>query len=212
VRLSARRAGRRHGEVTVDYGTAVEVRGRLTTARGAGVARRPVWIVTRGAAGVGRAPERHRVRTDRGGRFRLRLPPGSSRRVSVAFHGGGGFAPTRLRPLALRVRAAVSLAAEPTELRTGESVRLRGRVRLGPAHVSRRGKLIAIQYLERATGRWRPALVVRTDAKGRFDTTYRFRYVTGVAAIRLRASAPAEGGWPFARGSSSPVTITVQGG
>jgi len=79
-------------------------------------------------------------------------------------------------------------------------------------YVSRRGKLVAIQYLERATGRWRPALVVRTDAKGRFDTSYRFRYVTGVARIRLRATAPAEGGWPFARGSSSPVTITVSSG
>jgi hypothetical protein len=96
-------------------------------------------------------------------------------------------------------------------LRTGESVRLRGRVRLGPAHLSRRGKLIAIQYLERATKRWRPALVVRTDAKGRFDTSYRFRYLTEDARIRLRATAPAEGGWPFARGSSPPVTVTVRG-
>jgi hypothetical protein len=112
----------------------------------------------------------------------------------------------------LRVRAGVSLAADPTELRTGESVHLRGRVRLGPARVSGRGKLIAIQYLERATRRWRPALVVRTDAAGRFDTSYRFRYVTGVARIRLRATAPAEGGWPFARGSSTPVTITVRSG
>jgi hypothetical protein len=34
--------------------------------------------------------------------------------------------------------------------------------------------------------------------------------VTGVARIRLRATAPAEGGWPFARGSSLPVTISVR--
>jgi hypothetical protein len=104
----------------------------------------------------------------------------------------------------------VTLAADPTDLHTGDSVNLRGRVRLGSAHVSGRGKLVAIQYLERATKRWRPALVVRTDAEGRFDTSYRFRYVTGVASIRLRATAPAEGGWPFARGSSLPVTISVR--
>ncbi len=194
---------------TVDYGTAAEVRGRLTDARGTGVGGRRVAVVAREAAGIGGAPERRRVVTDRGGRFALRLPPGTSRRIAVAFHGGGGFAPAS-RSLALRVRAAVSLAVEPAELHTGESIRLRGRVRLGPAHVSGRGKLIAIQYLERATGRWRPALVVRTDAKGRFETSYRFRYVTGVARIRLRATAPAEGGWPFARGSSPPVTITVR--
>jgi hypothetical protein len=197
--------------LTVDYGTAVEVRGQLTDARGVGIGRRAVAVTVRAAAGIG-APERHRVLTDPAGRFVLRLPPGTSRRVTVAFHGGRGLAPARRRSLPLRVRAGVRLTADPAALHTGESVRLRGRVRLGPARVSGRGKLIAIQYLERATKRWRPALVVRTDAAGRFDTSYRFRYVTGVARIRLRATAPAEGGWPFARGSSSPLTITVRSG
>jgi hypothetical protein len=206
-----RRASAGGPGLTVDYGTAVEVRGRLTDAQRRGVDGGPVTVVVRGAAGIGGAPERRRVLTDRGGRFGLRLPAGTSRRLAVAFHGGDGLAAAPRRSLALRVRAAVSLAAEPTELDTGESVRLHGRVLLGPARVSRRGKLVAIQYLERATGRWRPALVVRTDARGRFDTKYRFRYVTGLAEIRLRATAPAEGGWPFARGSSAPVTVTVRG-
>ncbi len=197
--------------LTVDYGTAVEVRGRLTDAQRRGVDGQRVAVVVRGAAGIGGAPERRRPVTDRGGRFGLRLPAGTSRRILVSFHGGGGLAPAPRRSLALRVRAAVSLAAEPTELDTGESVRLHGRVLLGQARVSRRGKLVAIQYLERATGRWRPALVVRTDSKGRFDTKYRFRYVTGLAEIRLRATAPAEGGWPFSRGSSAPVTVEVHG-
>jgi hypothetical protein len=206
TRLAAERSA-----LTVDYGTAVEVVGRLAHSDGGGVVGRPVTVAVRAPAGGGPAPRPRRVVTGRGGRFAVWLPPGTSRRVTVAFRGGGGFAPAPRRSLALRVRAGVSLAAEPTALRTGESVRLRGRVRLGSAHVSRRGKLIAIQYLERETGRWRPALVVRTDAKGRFDTTYRFRYVTGEARIRLRATAPAEGGWPFARGSSQPVTVTVHG-
>jgi hypothetical protein len=198
--------------LTVDYGTAVAMRGRLTDARGAAVTGRLVTVGVRAAAGIGRGPERRTVITDRDGRFGLRLPPGTSRHLTVAFHGGGGFAPAARRSLTLRVRAGLSLIADPTELRTGESVHLHGRVRLGPAQVSGRGKLVAIQYLERATKRWRPALVVRTDAKGRFDTSYRFRYVTGVARIRLRATAPAEGGWPFARGSSAPVTVTVRSG
>lgn len=197
--------------LTVDYGTAVVVRGRLTDAHGVGVGERPVAIIVRSAAGVG-VPERRHVLTDADGQFESRLPSGTSRRVAVTFHGGGGFAPAHRRSLNLRVRAGISLVAGPAELHTGESVHLRGRVRLGPAQVSRRGKLVAIQYLERATKRWRPALVVRTDAAGRFDTSYRFRYVTGLARIRLRATAPAEGGWPFARGSSSPVTVTVRGG
>ncbi len=209
VRLMA--SGGKGSGLTVDHGTSVEVRGTLTDAQRRGIEGRAVTVVVRGAAGVGGAPERRRVVTGRGGRFALSLPAGTSRRVVVSFHGGGGFAAAPRRSLALRVRAAVSLAADPVELDTGESVRLHGRVRLGPARVSGRGKIVAVQYLERATGRWRPALVVRTDAKGRFDTKYRFRYVTGLAEIRLRATAPAEGGWPFARGSSAPVTVTVHG-
>ncbi|MFT3864511.1 MAG: hypothetical protein QM729_09585 [Solirubrobacterales bacterium] len=213
ARVAADRRSPRPGgsALTVDYGTAAEVVGRLADRGGGGIAGRPLTVLVRMAPGGGPAPRPRRVVTGRGGRFALPLPPGASRHVTVAFHGGGGLAAAPRRSLALRVRAGVRLVAEPTDLRTGESVRLRGRVRLGPARVSRRGKLIAIQYLERATGRWRPALVVRTDAKGRFATSYRFRYVTGEARIRLRANAPAEGGWPFARGSSPPVTVTVHG-
>ena len=198
--------------LTVDYGTAVEVRGRLTDAHGAAAAGRPVAVVARAAGGSGGTPQRRRVVTDPAGRFALRLPPGTSRRVLVSFHGGGGLAPARHRPLALRVRAAVSLAAAPLRLRTGEAVTLSGRVRPGPARIPARGKLVTVQYLERASGRWRPALVVRTGARGRFKAHYRFRYITGAARIRLRATALPEAGWPYAAGSSPPVTLVVHGG
>ena len=79
------------------------------------------------------------------------------------------------------------------------------------APIPRRGKLVAIQYLEAATRRWRPVLVTRSDHGGRFRARYRFRYVSGSAAIRLRATALAEERWPYAPGSSRPVTVRVQG-
>jgi len=223
VAYLAEGGGGRRGGLTVDYGTRVEVVGRLTDARGDGLGARlthargdglggrPVAVVARATGGVARAPERRRVITDGSGRFRLRLPAGTSRRVLVSFHGGGGFAPVRHRPLALRVRAAVSLAAVPARLRTGESVTLSGRVLPGAARIPARGKLVTVQYLERASGRWRPALVVRTGARGRFKARYRFRYVTGAARIRLRATALPESGWPYASGSSPPVTVQVRG-
>jgi hypothetical protein len=224
--------------LTVDFGTAVEVRGRLTSRdggkgrggadpddadlgfahdnlgladAGAGIAGRSVTIVARPTAGIGRGPERRRVVTDRHGHFDLRLPAGVSRSVTVAFHGGRGLAATSDHPLALRVRAAVSLAAAPPSLRTGESVTLTGRLRPGPALLPARGKLVTVQYLEQASGRWQPALVTRTDARGRFKVSYRFRYVTGAARIRLRATALPEAGWPYASGSSAPVTVEVRG-
>jgi hypothetical protein len=79
------------------------------------------------------------------------------------------------------------------------------------APLPRRGKLIAIQYLEAATGRWRPVLLTRSDHSGRFSARYRFRYVSGAASIRLRAVALAEDRWPYAPGASPPVTVHVTG-
>jgi hypothetical protein len=151
------------------------------------------------------------VRTGEQGGFELRLPPGPSRRVNVVFAGDGGLDKSTRQPLELRVRSGVSLRAVPQTLRTGEAIRLSGRVRSSGAAIPRRGKLVAIQYLEEATHRWRPVLVTRTDHHGHFRAHYRFRYVTGRAAIRIRATALAEERWPYAPGSSPPVAVRVQG-
>ncbi|HKO38008.1 MAG TPA: hypothetical protein VJU14_06540, partial [Solirubrobacterales bacterium] len=151
------------------------------------------------------------VRTGEQGGFELALPPGPSRRVTVTFLGDGGLEPASRRPLELRVRSGISLRAVPRSLRTGEVVRLSGRVMTKGAPIPRRGKLLAIQYLEEATDRWRPVLVTRSDRHGRFRARYRFRYVAGRAAIRLRATALAEERWPYAPGSSPAVTVRVRG-
>jgi hypothetical protein len=113
--------------------------------------------------------------------------------------------------MALRVCGGLILRAAPAALTTGEVVRFRGRVRAAAAPIPRRGKLVAIQYREEATGRWRPVLVTRTDHSGVFRARYRFRYVTGTAKIRLRAMALSEERWPYAPGASRPVTVRVTG-
>jgi hypothetical protein len=113
--------------------------------------------------------------------------------------------------MALRVRGGVTLSGAPGALRTGQSLRLRGRVRAAGVPIPRRGKLVAVQYLEAETGRWRPVLVTRTDHSGRFRAQYRFRYVVGMAKIRLRAIALPEERWPYAPGASRPVTVRVTG-
>ena len=47
---------------------------------------------------------------------------------------------------------------------------------------------------------------------GHFHARYRFRYVSGAARIRLRATALPEERWPYAPGSSAPVAVEVRGG
>ena len=213
-RLFARlRGGHGRGEsLTVPFGAPALLSGRLTRAAdGAGLGGRALRVVSRPSRGALTPTAVASAETGEQGGFELRLPPGPSRRVTVTFPGDGGLEPASRQPLELRVRAGVTLRAIPESLRTGQVVRLSGRVKSKGAPIPRRGKLVAIQYLEEATGRWRPVLVTRSDHQGRFRARYRFRYVSGRAAIRLRATALAEERWPYVPGSSSPVTVRVQG-
>ena len=213
-RLFARlRGGHGRGEsLTVPFGAPAMLSGRLTRAAdGAGLGGRPLRVVSRPSRGALTPTAVASAETGEQGGFDLRLPPGPSRRITVAFPGDGGLEPAFRRPLELRVRAGVTLRAVPEKLRTGQVVRLAGRVKAKGAPIPRRGKLVAIQYREEATGRWRPVLVTRSDHGGRFRARYRFRYVTGRAAIRLRATALAEERWPYVPGSSPAVTVVVRG-
>lgn len=213
TRLFARlRWHRRHGSsVTVPFGAGAALSGRLLSADGAGLAGRRLRVVSRPSHGALSGVRIETVRTGAHGGFELALPPGPSRRITVAFPGDASLDAARRPALALRVRGAATLSASPHSLHTGQSVRLWGRVRARGAPLPRRGKLVAIQYYENEARLWRPVLVTRSDHSGRFRARYRFRYVTGTAKIRLRAVALAEERWPYAPGASRPVTVRVSG-
>lgn len=206
-----RRSGRGGTELTVPFGSGAVLAGRLLDADGAGLGHRTLRVVSRPSRGALRRRHVDHVRTGPHGLFRLDLPAGTSRRVSVSFPGDEHLAPASRGPLTLRVRSGVELQATPRALHTGEAVHLSGRVLAPGAPIPRRGKLIAIQYREEATGRWRPILVTRTDHTGRFQATYRFRYITTAASVHLRAQALPEERWPYAPGSSPPVLVRVSG-
>lgn len=213
TRLFARlRGGHGRGDsLTVPFGAPALLSGRLTRADGAGIAGRELRVVARPSRGALVPNALAGVVTSERGGFELRLEAGPSRQVAVVFPGDAGLEEANRGPLDLRVRSGVSLRVSPLSLRTRQVVRLSGRVRSRGAPIPRRGKLVAIQYLEAETGRWRPVLVTRSDHGGRFHARYRFRYVEGSAAVRLRATALAEERWPYAPGSSAPVTVHVRG-
>lgn len=203
--------GRAQSQLTVPFGAAATLAGRLLDSRGRGIARRMLRIVSQPSRGALLTPRADSVMTGKGGSFALPLGAGPSRRISVSFPGGARLGGAVRAPLNLRVRSGVELGVSPSALHTGETAHFRGRVRSSGAPLPRRGKLVAIQYFEQATHRWRPVLVTRTDHSGHFRTAYRFRYVSGAASIRLRAAALAEERWPFAPGFSQPLTIHVTG-
>jgi hypothetical protein len=203
--------GRRGTSVTVPFGAAAALSGRLLDAEGAGLAGRRLRVVARPARGAVAPTRIAAVRTGEHGGFRLDLPPGPSRRIAVVFPGEERLERARRAPLSLRVRSGLVFHAAPASLKTGEAVRFWGRVRAEGAPIPRRGKLVAIQYLEEATGLWRPVLVTRSDHSGHFRARYRFRYVTGTARIRLRAVSISEERWPYVPGASRSLAVRVSG-
>jgi hypothetical protein len=213
ARLFARlRGGHGRGDsLTVPFGAPALLSGRLTLANGGPLPDRELRVVPHPSRGALAPMAARTVKTGEQGGFETRLPAGPSRRVTVIFTGDDALEPARRPALELRVRSGLSLRAMPTRLQTGQAVRLSGKVMSVGAPIPRRGKLVAIQYLEQATHRWRPVLVTRSDHHGRYRARYRFRYVSGSAAIRLRATALAEEHWPYAPGFSPPVTVKVQG-
>jgi hypothetical protein len=213
TRVFAHLRWRRHRgpSVTVPFGRRALLSGRLLDADGAGLAGRRLRVVTRPSRGSLSRRRVFTVATGRHGGFRLKLPAGPSRRVTVGFPGEPGLEGSRRPALALRVRGGIDLHLLPARLGNGETLHLWGRVRSRGAPLPRRGKLVAIQYFESAARRWRPVLVTRSDHAGRFRARYRFRYVTGTARIRLRAVAMAEERWPYAPGVSRPVIVRVSG-
>jgi hypothetical protein len=213
ARLFARlRGGHGRGDsLTVPFGAPALLSGRLTRADGAALAGRELRVVSHPSHGALAPIAVQTVRTGEEGGFEVQLPGGPSRRVTVVFAGDEGLESARRPALELRVRSGISLRAAPESLTTGQAMRLGGRVKSAGAPIPRRGKLVAIQYLEQSIHRWRPVLVTRTDHHGRYRAHYRFRYVSGSAAIRLRATALAEERWPYAPGFSPPVTVRVRG-
>lgn len=213
ARLFARLRGGhgRGGSLTIPFGAPALLSGRLVRADGGALPGRAVQVVARPSRGAPTPVSAVTAVTGERGGFDLRVPAGPSRRLAVRFAGDDGFEPATRPSLELRVQAGLLLRATPLSLRTGQVVRLSGRVRGGGSAMPRRGKLVAIQYLEAATHRWRPVLVTRSDHVGRFHARYRFRYVEGTAAIQLRATALAEERWPYAPGFSRPLTVRVHG-
>jgi hypothetical protein len=213
ARIYARLRWRGHSgtELTVPFRTAAMLSGRLVDGDGAGLAAKTLRVTVHPSRGALGRPLVEPLQTGPHGGFRLRLPAGTSRRIAVAFPGDTHLDAAERSPLTLRVRSGVELKATPSRLQTGEAAHFNGSVRSLGAPLPRRGKLVSIQYYESAARRWRPVLVTRTDHAGRFHASYRFRYISGSARIRIRATVLPEERWPYAPGASRSLVLRVTG-
>jgi hypothetical protein len=203
ARLSARWAHSTKGTRTSRYGKRERVTGRLTTATGQAIA--GAWIgvdETPTAEGASTAGLKG-ARTDARGTWTLALPrrvPSSSLRFTYRSHLGDA-APIATATLTLRVHAGVALRIKPHLTSVGHRVFFKGRVH-GPIPTG--GKQLLLEAS--SGGKWIQFHALRTDARGRYHASYRFRF-PGPVTYRFRAISPYEADFPFLGGMSNVVAV-----
>lgn len=197
--------------VRVPFGAKARIVGRLLSEDGRGMADRRVTVTQRPGGGARTGPSVRQVTTGQDGNFSLLLPAGTSRRITASFSGDRQSRGSTADQMRLGVNGSISFTATPARLRTGQVVRFRGKVLSGPARQPSRGNLVAIRYFEQSSRQWRPVLVTRTGASGRYRASYRFRYITGVARIRLRATLLPSQTFPYLPADSDVQSVRVQG-
>jgi hypothetical protein len=205
VRLRAGFGRRLRPSAFVGLRRGAVVRGRLRGSRGRGLRGREITVLARVRADGAVPAEVGRVVTGRGGRFRLAVPAGPSRIVSVISPGVGGLQGAR-RNLNMRVPWSSSLRIRPRSLAPGGRMRLSGRLRLRGVRLPPSGKRVELQAFD--AGRWRVFATTRAfGRRGAWQASYRFGARPG--SYRIRVRIPYEGTIAFDRGYSRPVTVHV---
>jgi hypothetical protein len=187
------------------YGHSQTIVGRLTGPGGVPISGAQLGLLaTPSAAGAG-SVAMSSPRTGPDGRFEVRLPAGaSSRSLTFSYRTRlGDPLPVAQRTLTLSVRAAVALTIAPRTARVGRRIRFHGRLLGSP--VPRAGKQLVLEARS-PRGKWLQFKVVRTDSRGRYHASYRFRF-PGPAVYQFRVRSEPESDYPFVAGSSRTITV-----
>jgi hypothetical protein len=192
-------------KLVVGYGLGAKATGKLVDAAGAPIAGAAVALTVHESRDDATDADGGTVTTGADGTFSVALPAGPSRRVTAGYRAAPTDTPATAS-VVLAVRAGVVLHATPRALHTGQRLRLSGTLRGRPLPTA--GKVVELQV--RRGGRWLTFADVRAHGDG-FSYRYRFSKVKTVRRLRFRALVPAFGTYPYARGASRSVGVTIRG-
>jgi hypothetical protein len=203
--LAVRWRGTKKASVTTSYSRPRILMGQLKTAGGAPIGAASLDLRATPSYAGAKPVSMASPRTDASGRFSVRIAPGtSSRTLRIAYRAHLGDAlPVATRTLRLNVRAGIGLGVSPHTASVGRGIRFVGRLRGGP--VPQGGKQVVLEARSPGSA-WIEFKVVRTDARGRFHASYRFKF-PGPAEYRFRVRSEAESDFPFAAGASNVVAV-----
>jgi hypothetical protein len=203
--LTARWKSTTSAHLRGDYGSARTVEGRLTGPEGQPIAGAQVEASVVPAYTGAPAHALAAARTAADGHWSLRLPSDSSSctlRIAYRSHLGDPL-PAATRTLSLSVRPALHLRIRPRVAGAGGTIFFSGRLRGGP--IPPGGKQLVLEASSPG-GRWIEFHVIRTDPRGRFHSSYRFR-LPGPVAYRFRVRSEYEADFPFTAGHSNVVRV-----
>jgi hypothetical protein len=191
--------------VTSAFGAAHAVQGRLTTAGGHPIAGAQIDVSLLPAAAGAHPLALPAARTGPDGSFALTLPrtvPGGALRLGYRSHLGDTL-PVATRTLTLSVRAGLRLRISPTVSAVGRTIRFSGRLRGGPLPPG--GKQLVLEARSPG-GRWIEFNVIRSNPRGDFHASYRFRF-PGPASYSFRVVSNQEADYPYLAGASNVVGV-----
>jgi hypothetical protein len=203
--LTATWKGARGAHVTSAFGAAHAVQSRLTAAGGHPIAGAQIDVSLIPAAAGARPLALPAARTGPDGRFALALPrtvSGGALRLGYRSHLGDAL-PVATRTLTLSVRAGLRLRISPTVSAVGHTIRFTGRLRGGPFPPG--GKQLVLEARSPG-GRWIEFNVIRSDTRGNFHASYRFRF-PGPASYSFRVVSNQEADYPYLAGASNIVGV-----
>jgi hypothetical protein len=205
ARLSLRWAGTSKVSAQGGFARARALSGRLTTAVGQPISGAAIDVRATPAFSGAKTLTMPSQRTDADGRFSLSVPAGaSSRTLRFAYRAHLDDArPAAIGALRLVTRAGIALGVSPHTASAGSSIFFRGRLRGRP--IPRGGKQLVLEARSPGSA-WIQFKVVRTDPRGRYRASYRFKF-PGPADYRFRVRSEAESDYPFAAGSSNVVGV-----
>jgi hypothetical protein len=193
-------------DLRIGFGKKGLVRGRLTSAGGAAIARTEVTVLARPAMAGGVYRATAVVKTGADGRFTYRVPPGSSRTLDFQFRGDSKYKQAD-EQVTFRVPAAATIKANRHTVRNGKSVSFSGRL-LGKPYPAR-GKVLDLQAFYRK--RWRTFATPRASKSGRWSYKYRFGATRGVVLYKFRLRVRATSDYPYELGYSKTTKVRVRG-
>jgi hypothetical protein len=207
--LSVAWKGTRKQSLTVGYGHAETIGGRLMAPGGVAVSGAQIEVLATPHEVGAKSAEATSVRTAADGSFSVGIPAGvSSRTLRFVYRAHIGDAePASVATLALNVRAGITLTISPRTASVGRRIHFHGRLRGGP--VPGEGKQLVLEARSPG-GPWIEFDVVRTDARGAYHASYRFKF-PGPANYQFRVRSEPESDYPYAAGSSAVIGVRERG-